>query len=321
MEVTKYYQIKEYKNIYETVQNEIKQSENYKEFFNKIGWKCFKLKNGSNIFYTNSVFGTIAKTSRPKILSVNDIKEIDEICKKLKVFFLKIDPGFEQDEKILENFEFVKSTQPLSPSMIQVIDLTNPINDIVKDFSKSAKYSIKKAQRENAIVKFIQNPTNVELTDFYNKVQLPRATKKKYFIPNLKETITRSECFKDNVVLSLVFDNKNNLCGGKLYYIYNNMAFYCFGGTTLYGEKNKSGYLQMYESIKYFKNNPSFVNVKVLNLDGIFDLRYTNVFKKWIGFSKFKLKFGGFKIIYPMSYVKFYNPFYKIMPKYLKSKI
>ena len=317
MEVTKISEIKNFEYIKKSVLHDIRQSNQWVEFFKQIGWNSFTLSNGSNFFYIKTILGTFAKTARTIKLTQKDIDQLDQLCKKHKISFLKLDPSIDQDIQLLKNNNFIKNKNPLAPTIVQMIDLTNSLDDIFKDFSKSAKYGIKRGIKEKTKVDFIKNPTTKQLQDFYYKVQKPRADKTKYNVPNVNETIKRTQLFKENVILSFFYNNNNQLCGGKLYYLYKDMAYYIFGGTTEIGAKDKSGYVQMWESIKYFKN----LNIKVLNLDGIFDTRYKDSLYKWKGFSDFKLKFGGKLIIYPDSYTKFYGKIYNKLPLNIKQTL
>jgi len=295
----------------------IRQTNEWEKYFNSVGWNSFRLSNKSLVFYRKTLIGTIAKMTRPSKLDKNLLKELEDKCREYKCIFLKVEPDINQELTLLESYNYLKNNSPLIPSKTMYINLRLSEKKLWNDISHSGKYAITRGEREQTTVKFIKNPSEKQLTSFYQKIVIYRADIKKYHVPTLNDFLLRNTAFKPNTYLSLVYDKDNNLCGGKFYLAYDNIAYYLFGGTTDIGTKNKSGFVQMWESIKYFKS----IGFKILDLDGIYDERFPLFNKGWTGFSNFKEKFGGIIIKYPHPYIKYFYPTIRFIINLLKLDI
>ena len=96
---------------------------------------------------------------------------------------------------------------------------------------------------------------------------------------------------------------------GKLFLTFDKVAFYLYSGANELGSKNKAGFVQMWESIKYFKS----LGFEILDFDGVADDRFPGFSRRWKGFTSFKEKFGCKTLKYPNPYLKVFNPFLKFI--------
>lgn len=295
--------------------NNIRQTKEWATYLSHLKWKYFKLSNGSLVYYYSLGFlGAIAKIYRPGVLDEKLFQELDSKCKNHKILFLKFEPSFYQDINLLKKFNFNESNFPLLPSSTGYIDLTQFKNNLWNNLSTSGKYGVNRGEKEKTRVEFYKNPSKEKLLEFYASIYRYTGVLKKFNLYTENEFLQITNDFSPNIFLSLIYDSNDNLCGGKYYLVYENIAYYLFGGTTDIGTTNRSGFVQMWESIKYFKE----YGLKILDLDGMYDERYPTFFQSWKGFSQFKMKFGPTIIKYPFSQIKIYNKFMNFILKTMK---
>ena len=285
----------------------IRQTKGWEKYFNLVGWNSARLSNGSLIVYYKTPFGSFGKLQRPSILTRELLTELNIVCRRYRLIFLKLEPSVNQDQSLLREFDYVVSKAPLSPTTTAHIDLELSKETLWKNISRSGKYSITRGKREGAVVEFIKDPSKEQLKYFYDEVQSYTSNNKGFYIPSFKDLLLRKRAFGSNTFLSFVYNKDSNLCGGKFYLTYDTTVFYLSGGTTKLGASNKTGFVQMWESITYFKN----LDFKILDLDGVYDARFPAFTESWLGFSRFKNKFGGSVFEYPSPYIKWYVPFLK----------
>jgi lipid II:glycine glycyltransferase (peptidoglycan interpeptide bridge formation enzyme) len=281
----------------------IKQSKNWEKYFNSIGWKSFRVNFDILVVYRSTFFGRLAKIQRPKKLNINDLLEIDKKCVENKISFLKIEPDENQNIDTLKTVGFIKSNSPLSPTSTTYIKLDLSEKSLWNNLTKSEKYGINRGQRDGSKVEFIKNPSNEDLNNYFKDIQSYTSKDKGFKTLSLKELLLVNKAFNKNTYISIGYDINENISGGKFYLINEDTVFYLTGGTTELGKHTRVGFVQMWESIKFFKN----LGYKKLDLDGIYDSRFHNFTKSWIGFTDFKKKFGGEIIKYPNPYNKYYS--------------
>lgn len=281
----------------------IRQTVNWEKYLNTLNWKSFRLSNGDLVTYYPTMIGGLGKLQKPKLLSSEILNELENKCREYKLFLLKIEPDIVQNTQDLESFGYLMNKNPLSPTKTAYIDLQNNEEELWNNISHSGKYGINRGSKEGTKVEFVYNPSIAEVTKFYNDIYLYTANTKNFISISLLEFLSLYESFMPNIYISLIYDKNNVLCGGKFYLVNDDVVFYLLGGTTKKGGENKSGFVQMWESIKYFKSQ----GFTIMDLDGYFDERFVHLTKDWKGFSEFKSKFGCNIKEYPYPYVKSFN--------------
>jgi lipid II:glycine glycyltransferase (peptidoglycan interpeptide bridge formation enzyme) len=307
MEIAKYL-----KMTFLTPKVDIRQSDKWSMYLKELGWNSYRTSSGASIQYIKTFLGTIIKIQHPSPLSLKDINEIENFCSKLKPLFIKIEPFTGQDTSLLEKASFKKNLWPLSPPSTIYIDLTKSEEDLWNRLSHSAKYSIKRAQREGTVTRFYQNPLREKITDYFEMVK--RTGKRKHFyVQPLKDFLAKIKIFGKECHLVLSYSKEGKLLSGKFYLCHEDMVLYSTGGTTEEGIRTKAGYELLWKSILYFKG----LGYKVFDLEGKDDKRFRELTKHWGGFSHFKEKFNGEEVEFPYPYIKYLNPLLKFISKFV----
>lgn len=277
----------------------IRQSVYWEKYFKFLKWQTHRTSKGVLIvFYRIPLVGAVSKVQRPELLSFFDVDEILSFGKTHNFLFVKLEPNADQDTSILENRGFVCSKILLSPATVLNINLKKSQNDLFNDLHKSAKYSVNRARREGSFAKIIQKPGDTELKNFHEMLT-KTGRQKNFYVQPYKDLQAKRDIFGENSYLALVFNKDKEITGAKFFVGDGKTIWFIHGGNDIENKKDKSGYLLMWDSILFFKEK----NYEVLDLEGMYDERFTNFTKDWAGFSNFKQKFGGEIVRYPMPYV------------------
>ena len=280
---------------------DLRQSDEWSEYLKLYGIKSVKTSSGVVVRLLPIMFTSALKVYRPANLSFEDINEIKDLGKKNKSMLIKIEPSFNQNVKVFEKAGFIDvKSATISPKTIR-IDLLKSEESLWKDMSGSARYSVRRAYRENVKVLIDENPSEHILEEFYDMAK-KRADEKNYYIQGFADLKRKVSIFKKKSYLVRAYGITGALLSAKFYLGYENCVWYLHGGTSEEGQKTKAGYAVCWESIKYFKR----AGYKILDWDGIYDERFPGLTKRWLNLTDFKMKFGGEVVVYP-SPVAIYN--------------
>ncbi len=289
----------------------VRQSEPWAEYLRYLKWEVVTTKAGIKVSLLKTFFGTLCKIQRPQPFIAKDLDEIEKLAKQRKVIFIKIEPGYGQEEKVLEMRDYRLSKFPLSPPSTMIIDLTQSEQKLWSNLSKSGKYSVKRARREGCWVKVTRKPKDKQLQKFY-KVAKFTGKRGKFYVQPYKDLQKKRDVFKNDSFLAEVYDVEENLASTKFFIGWQGCTTFIMGGTTSEGRKGKGGYELMWQSIRYFKD----IGYEYIDLEGVDDDRFPLFTRNWGGFSHFKEKFGGTTYRLPPPYIKYLNPVLKFLSKF-----
>lgn len=281
---------------------DFRQSQQWEEYLKTLKWKTHRTSYDALIVYRLSGLGNLFKIQRPGALNNDQVTELHQFCKKNQAGYIKFEPSADQNIGVLTSAKYSKTYYPHIPTKTMYINLSLGENALFEKLSKSAKYSVNRAQRENARYEIYSNPTNEQLKNFYD-LYAESGKYKNYFVEPFKDTQTKRDIFKEQFFVSFVYDEKNNLCGTQCFLVFKNNVWFVMGGTSKIGRKNKTGYHLMWKSITHF----SQLNYDCLDFEGLDDDRFPTFTKGWGGFSHFKEKFNGEVLEFPPPYARCYK--------------
>src|SRR3972149_6129899 len=232
---------------------DLRQSPGWEGFLEFLGWKVFRTKNAEiAVAVRKSPFGSVSKVQRPKNVNSTDLAEIEEICKKERVMFTKLEPSLEQDLKVLEDFGYIRSNYPLTPPSTIFIDLRQNEEKLWENLSRSAKYSINRARREAVKIETYQKPSEKVLEEFC-RVAKEAAKFKGFIAPSLSDLKTKVKLFGDKSYVIFAKDASGNVTGANFYLGFDDCVWFLHGGTSSTGRKGKWGYELFWQRFLYFK--------------------------------------------------------------------
>lgn len=279
---------------------DLRQSGKWAKYLSHLGWHIEKP------FFIRKLplIGSIIKIQRP--LVIPPIEKIDETAEKHRALFVKLEPSFAEAPKVLRSF--TPDGWPLLPSKTIWIDLTPSEEEILTNFSKDSRYSIRRAERNEVEIRSLELEVG-NLETFYNLLR-ETGKRKKFWVPPEADLQAKAQAFKGKSTLILAY-HQSELIAGALILFHDQVAYYHHAASNLKGRKLLAPYLIVWEAIRLAKKQ----GCHTFDLEGIYDHRY-KIYKRWKNISIFKRKFGGKETEYPGSYIRFYNPVAKMLFKF-----
>lgn len=294
----------------------IRQSENYASYIRFLGWQVEKIGK-VNVFLKK-----IGPTAVIKIQRVNnlDFTKVDQLAQKYHALFVKVEPNVnsrlpasparlaaDRAGGLIPNSQFQRDGWPLLPSKTVVIDLAK--TDLTT-LPKDTRYEIRKSSN---FCLTVDESDDIDL--FY---QLLEETMKigHWGVPFKKEVTSLYSAFQPNhSVILFVYPQNNNLAmkqfsnrqlpvAGCLLIWYQKTAHYVYAALNREGRSVGAAYYLLWQTVQFCQRK----NLATLDLEGVYDDRYSRLTGRWKGFSLFKQSWGGRVVTYPGSFIKFYVP-------------
>ena len=287
---------------------DLRQSDGWAEYIRWLGWRVEKLGEVKIFIRKLPLVGAVAKIQRSS--EIPSVEEIDEIAKKYRALFVKLEPNVETGhapslQKVGKHFE--PDNWSLSSTRTIHLDLTPTEEEIFAKFSKDGRYSIRKARNIGVAVVCKAWPF-LNLRTFH---QLLRETgkRKKFWVAPFKDLEAKVEAFENKSALIFAYHNHQTIAGALILF-HDRVAYYHHAASNIKGRKLLAPYLVVWEAIKLAKKK----GCHTLDLEGIYDPRY-KIYKRFRKIGIFKKKFGGREVEYPGSFIRYYNPLVKLVFK------
>ncbi len=238
------------------------------------------------------------------------VDTIKKLSKKEKVVYLRIRPQILDDpkqRKFLKKNGFVSAPLHLHAETTWKLDLSPPIDEILKNMRKTTRYLIRRAEKDGVCVKQSTNPK--EAATLY-RLQMETVQRHK-FAPFSKEFFAKlSQAFlptKNLIFLKACFKNKTQAIA--MFMLYGKEVTYHYSGSSNEYPKISSSYAMLWEAIKMAKQK----GFKLFNFWGIAPEGTKN--HRFSGVTTFKTGFGGFRVNYIHAHDLPTSPFY--LPTYI----
>jgi lipid II:glycine glycyltransferase (peptidoglycan interpeptide bridge formation enzyme) len=278
---------------------DIRQSENYAKYLKSQGWIVERIEDTNYFIKKIPLIGSVLKIQRPKKI---DFRTIQKLEKKYKVFQTILEPESLTFHALIMQHSFKLSKNPYLPSKTIHLDLTQSTEQIFRNFSKDARYSIKRGER----IKVKRCSTETEIKKFHEAWK--KIVNFNRYVPSYASLLNIKDAFPNKYSTILTSHNKfGNIIGGALFTtsshgISNYITYYWYGFTNKEGRTSLSQYSLLYQGILWAKRN----GFKIFDFEGIYDERFPT--KSWLGFTHFKKSFGGKEILYPGCYIRYRLP-------------
>jgi len=301
---------------------DLRQSDGWEKYLKSIGWEVENLKVGSSKTLAKAyvrripLIGSVIKIQRPP--SIPSAREIDHLAKKYHALLVKVEPQGAPRKPLTG---FGTDSSPNLPTKTITIDLTKSEKELWENLSQDARQSVRKAHSKKLSVVSYWNRSKrfkEELEKFH---QLFKETGQRqgFWIPSVKQLEAKANAFGKDVLLFLSYQSSGlpplqpkHPCSGAFVLTAEDTAFYHHAASSPEGQELHAPYLLLWEILRKLKA----LGIKTLDLEGIFDPRFSNLTRRWKGFTTFKQKFGGEEKEYPTPLVKYYNPLLNILFKF-----
>lgn len=244
---------------------------------------------------------TVGYLPRSVVPSEDVIRALSEEGKKRKAIFIKVEPYEIQNENgemrnerelfQISNFksQINKSPHPLFPSWTQIVDLTKSEEELLSSMKPKTRYNIKLAQKHGVEIREMISEEGFEIfSKLYfetTKRQDYRGHNKQYHrivFESLKKEITRI------FIAFYSADGRTTPLSAFELFIFNDVAYYPYGGSSLEHRNVMAPNLLMWECLRFAKAS----GCKKFDMWGSLPPDYDQG-GDWAGFTRFKQGFGG----------------------------
>lgn len=288
---------------------DLRQTPPWIKYMQSLGWKVEELPTGHAFIRTLPLIGSLIKI--PRINLPVSSKDLDQLAKKHRALFIKIEPNVTLENlnsEIRKQFkDFQIDSWSLAPTKTIVLDLTPCEEEILKRMEKDTRYSIRLAERKG--VKVSESDNFETFLKLYQKT----AKRKGFWIGPTRDLKARWKSFSENNQGKLFFayhSSPKEPLAVAMVFFHEKTAYYYHAASSNQNRSLMAPYLLLWEIIKFAKKQ----NCTLLDLEGTHDPRIPST-KHWKGFTHFKRGFGGTEIQYFGSFTRYYNPLMKFLFK------
>jgi len=270
---------------------DLRQSPQYGEYMRKIGWKVEKVDSCQIFIKKIPLLGSFIKIQRPEKIPFS---QIEKIAKKYRAFCVKIEPCNTKSTEVFRKHGFKEDRSPYAPPKTLQIDLTLSEKEVLAQMKKDARYSIRKAEKEE--IKILRNGDIKTFHQAWKKYNY-----RHLWLPSLKLLQALKDSFRKDFFQLMINDPP---LAGIILLKHDQIMYYYYAFSSKEGQKLLAPYLLVWEGIKLAKKQ----GCQVFDFEGIEDRRFKST-KSWRGFTHFKKSFGGKEVEYPGSFTKYRLPF------------
>lgn len=249
--------------------------------------------------FLNKKIGYLPRSIFP---SKNIIDFLIDYGKKNNFIFFKIEPYLKVND--LKEFDkrLIHSKNPLFPKWSMFLNLDKDEDALLKDLKPKTRYNIRLAKKKGVVVKEVTNEKG--FNDFI-KLYFDTCKRQKYLGHNKDYHKKIFLNLKDNQShLLIAYYNEKPLAAYELF-LFNNVLYYPYGGSSLEHRNLMAANLLMWETIKFGVKN----KVKYFDMWGSLPPKYKNS-DPWAGFTKFKEGYNAQFIEFIGSFDLVINKFY-----------
>lgn len=281
---------------FDSIANHPCQSWEYGLFMERLGNKVLRLATIKNDRLT-SVFQIylvdIPKTDykiahAPKSIfpSSELLSDLKKLLIRERVVFLRIEPYItEPISKIPLTKLIIKSPDSLNLNYTIKVDLTIPAEKVFQNLKTKTKYNIRLAQKYGVQIREMTNENGFKI---FSNLFFATCIRKGFYSHSFNYQQKLFDNLKNKISHILVAFYQNKPLAAYQLFIFNNGAYFPFGGSDYENRKFMATNLLMWESLMYSKKSGALY----------FDFYETlaadyNSDHPWAGLTKFALGYGG----------------------------
>lgn len=245
------------------------------------------------------------------------LKLIEDEGKKRNVVFIKIEPYVLKSIPPRRD-KIQKSAHPLFPNWTLMLDLTKSEEALLKNMKSKTRYNIKVAQKHGVE---IREMTNDEGFEIFSKLYFETCKRQGYRGHDFNYHKIIFDNLKEKIGHILVAYYKNTPLSAYELFIFNDVLYYPYGGSSTEHKNVMAANLLMWEAIKFGKK----LGAKKFDMWGSEPPDY-KIDSGWSGFTRFKEGYGGefvefagsYDLILNSSLYALYNNLHKLRKIFLK---
>ncbi len=247
----------------------------------------------------------IGYVPRTRIPSPEVLKELVHIARQKGVLFIKFEPYVKQSEVLREHDYFFKesthSNHPLFPKWTQMLDLTRGEDAIFASLKPKWRYNIKLAHKKGVNVREMTTDAGFEV---FSKLYFETAHRQEYAGHSKQYHRTVFETLKDSMSHILVAWYEGVPLGAYHVFLFNDVLYYPYGGSSLEHRNVMGSNALMWETIRFGLRH----GAHTFDMWGSLSPDYAGDDSAWGGFTRFKEGYGTDFVEFVGSYDVVLNP-------------
>lgn len=263
--------------------------------------------------------GYIPKSTVP---STELLEYLIDFGKKEKLIFIKFEPNViaKDSNEILQISNLKESPNALFPKWTLQLGLQKAEEELLSNMKPKTRYNIRLAQKKGVIVKEMTTDEGFEI---FSKLYFETTARQKYHGHDQNYHKILFEGLRNNIAHILIAFYENIPLAAFELFLFNNILYYPYGGSSLLHRNVMGANLLMWETIKFGKIN----NATTFDMWGSSAPDYKEN-DPWAGFTRLKEGYGSEFVEFVGSYdlvlnkplYELYNKIYKLRDIFLKLK-
>lgn len=255
----------------------------------EIGW-AVDGDPGTQIFFRKLGPLSIAKYQRPNSIDYDRLAQFRRDHHTLTTY---IEPGFGYNQA-RPKFSF--AVDPFAHSMTSLVDLNPSISTILSAFTQKTRYNITRNTKKNLIQVKTVSLSNLSSSQSQEFIDLHDAWSKQKHVLGYPMYILKGiiKSFANSGDLHLCYHG-SELIGSLLILYHDSVATYYAAFASPLGYTTFAPTLLTWTAMTVAKQK----DCHTFDFGGIYDPRYKKMYKKWVGFTKFKSGFNPTVVEYP----------------------
>lgn len=262
---------------------DIRQTPLYASYMRRLGWQVETIAP-TNIFIKKlPLVGSYIKVQRPTLLPF--LSTLYKLRRKYHAFSSIVEPAAEFP--LPAGAQYVNSGS--LPTKTVRIDLIRPVHLLSQSLAPAKRRAIRKAERLGVQIEISQ--------DIEAFIRLKNRSAGLLGFLTTHHLHALWEVFSPHHACVVMAAHPSSLLplAGILLIYYEHIAYYWSAVATHEGKMYAAPSLVTWAAIKYAKRQ----KCRVFDFEGVYDERFPRENRDWVGFTKFKLGFGGEEVYFP----------------------
>lgn len=288
---------------------ELRQTPEYARYLSQVGWQIESSPAGQLAYLRKIPLTpfTVLKLQRFNLESL-DLLWLKSITKKHRALVSYLEPNpppgsnlnYPNWDADLRRAGYRPIRSGFVPSKTLRLNLKLTDQKLLKSFKPKTRYNLKLAQKHKLHFQQLTGPALLKNSPLFNRfIALLEANNRRVGYSGLNRTWFKAqlEAFAEKSLIILAYPkNGTNLLAAAVYLLTPDSIYYQHNGSTALSRKLRAPTLLVWEGIKAGQSR----TCHWFDFDGIYDDR--EPLKRWRGFTRFKLGFGGKVLTYPPCY-------------------
>jgi lipid II:glycine glycyltransferase (peptidoglycan interpeptide bridge formation enzyme) len=273
---------------------ELQQSPLYANYIQSLHWNVESIDTVNVFIKPFPLIGSFVKIQR--ISTLPNIQKLLPVLKKYRAKWLVLEAGADMDENKFQSFAHALKrhvrilTTPYIPTKTIRVDLKPPKEEIFQRFSQAKRRAVRRAIKNGVLIK--------TSNDIHTLIKVKNTSAGVFGFITTRGLQHMWQAFEpDHTSIVLAFHDNTPVAGIFLVF-WERVAYYWIAGATKKGKRLAAPTLATWEAIQLAKAK----GAQWFDFLGVWDERFPNSNKDWLGFTKFKEGFGGVPLYYPTHY-------------------